>query len=70
MRKIPVQRRKAMMETLGYGWHPLLPRGRAGRNIARYGTRRPTLYVRKGSAGAIDPDPIGAFERAQGWLLG
>jgi len=46
-RSVPINRRRDMMKTLGYDWHPGLPGGRVDNMVAPDGAR-PRLYVAKG----------------------
>lgn len=47
-RRVPVNKRRLLMESLGYILHPSLPDGRSGANIALDGGSRPRLYIRRG----------------------
>lgn len=44
-RAMPRRKRREMMESLGYGWHPALKDGRMTRNVQPDGSK-PTLYLR------------------------
>ena len=46
-RKIPPAKRRALMRSLGYDWHPGLPNGRVNNIIAVEGGK-PKLYIREG----------------------
>lgn len=47
-RSVPINRRRDMMRTLGYDWHPALPEGRVMNGVLPDGGKRPRLYVAKG----------------------
>lgn len=47
-RSVPLNRRRDMMRTLGYDWHPALPEGRVMNGVLPDGGKRPRLYVAKG----------------------
>ncbi len=44
-RAIPRRKRRAMMQSLGYDWHPALKEGRATKKIQPYGDK-PALYIK------------------------
>lgn len=46
--KIHINRRRSILESLGYDYHPALPKGRASTEIIQEGGR-PKLYTRRGS---------------------
>jgi hypothetical protein len=65
--KIPLNKRRGMMQALGFDWHPCLPDGRVHEPVAPDG-RRSKLYVRPGhlSLQLTDPAAIGrAYTAAQ-----
>jgi len=47
-RSVPLNRRRDMMRSLGYDWHPALPDGRVNNPVLPDGGGRPRLYVAKG----------------------
>ncbi len=60
------------LERLGYIPHPYLPKGRATTVIFEENTKRPVLYVRKGSISEQMDNPqriIEAYRKAQGYSL-
>lgn len=66
-RSVPVNRRRDMMRTLGYDWHPALPGGRVNNPVMPDGAR-PRLYVAKGHASlslTVSADVAKAYADAQ-----
>lgn len=66
-RSVPVNRRRDMMRTLGYDWHPALPGGRVNNPVMPDGAR-PRLYVAKGHASlslTVSADVAKAYTDAQ-----
>jgi hypothetical protein len=66
--KVSRNKRKGMLESLGYIQHPGLPDGRANRAVKVDGGKKPRLFVRKGHISLNTSDPssiVGAYERAQ-----
>ena len=66
-RKIPVNKRKEFMESIGYIWHPGLPEGRVN-NMVLPDNGKPRLYIRVGHphAGLTGPSAISkAYADAQ-----
>lgn len=47
-RSVPLSRRRDMMRSLGYDWHPGLPGGRVNNPVLPDGGAKPRLYVTKG----------------------
>lgn len=54
--KVALAKRRSMMQTLGYDWHPALPEGRAVIQIMGE-TSRPKLYIRHGHLAVALKDP-------------
>lgn len=66
--KMPPNKRRDMMRSLGYDWHPLLPLGRTDNAISPDGVRS-VLYVKKGHAALAlktQAEVIKAYAAAQG----
>lgn len=67
-RAVPPNKRRAMLQDLGYDWHPALADGRAHSPIALDQNKKPRLYIKAGhicsglSTGAA---VIEAYEKAQ-----
>lgn len=65
--KIPRNKRRDMMEQLGYVYHPALPNGRTGSNTQLDGNR-PRLYVKEDSLQSqlrTNAEVVKAYDRAQ-----
>lgn len=65
--KVPPNRRRALLNRLGYEWHPGLTRGRVNNPIDVSGTK-PYLFIKRGhdDTGLLDPRAIGdAYQAAQ-----
>jgi len=56
-RAIPPSKRKEVLKSMGYIPHPALPDGRATGNIMCDGGKRPRLYVKQGTHGALIIEP-------------
>jgi hypothetical protein len=48
-RPVPRNKRRPMMQNIGYDWHPALRAGKATREVLSDGGVRPTIYVKKDS---------------------
>lgn len=55
--RVPLSRRRALLQTLGYDWHPALPDGRAVMNVIGE-TTRPKIYIRHGHLAVALKDPF------------
>jgi hypothetical protein len=67
-RSVPINRRRDMMKTLGYDWHPALPEGRTMNGTITDGGKRPRLYVAKGHSSltlTVAADVARAYVAAQ-----
>lgn len=72
-RAIPQNRRRDMMASLGYDWHPALNDGRVNAPIGIDDNKRPRLYVKIGHAAALIRGPADVafeYQRAQGAIAG
>jgi len=66
---MPLNKRKAMLEKLGYEWHPDLPLGRSPRTVTSEGAC-PKLFIRTGSempSGLKQREVVRMYEAAQGY---
>lgn len=64
---VPRSRRRALMQALGYDWHPALPAGRV-QELVMPDNAKPKLYLKAGHLGfnLTDPRDVGkAYTRAQ-----
>jgi len=64
---VPRSKRRALMQSLGYDYHPALPDGRAA-GIVTPDNARPRLYVRAGHLALNISSPVGvgdAYAKAQ-----
>lgn len=67
-RAIPPNQRRALMQDLGFDWHPALQDGRAPSAIAIDGHKKPRLYIREGhirSQITLPAAAVAAYETAQ-----
>lgn len=65
---VPRVKRRALMQSLGYDWHPALNGGRVNAPLLCDGGKKPRLYVRDGhvALGIEEPSAVAAaYERAQ-----
>lgn len=68
-RFIPPQRRRELMQSLGYDWHPALNAGRVNNSIAMDDHKKPRLYIKRGHlmANLTSPSEVAkAYQAAQG----
>lgn len=65
---VPRTKRRALMQSLGYDWHPALNGGRVNAPLLCDGGKKPRLYVRDGHVALSIEEPsavAAAYERAQ-----
>ena len=68
-RTIPHSKRRDMLRTLGYDWHPALNNGRVNNPIPMDDGKKPRLFIRSGhiSTNIVTPVEVSrAYQEAQG----
>ena len=67
--KIPPNKRRELLMSLGYDWHPALPRGRTNNPIVIDNGKKPRLYIKSGHIHANLNNPADVsrhYQEAQG----
>ena len=68
-RKIPPNKRREVLQTLGYDWHPALYKGRTNNVIMIDDGKKPRLYIKNGHihANLTNPAEVSRlYQEAQG----
>lgn len=69
-RRIPINKRRALLQSLGYDWHPNLVNGRANCPIAQEDGAKPKLFIRIGhiNSNLQGPEIINRYYKDQGYV--